>query len=226
MTRFPAMTTLRDGLSAASAQSRIDDVRIRDVREISPPIDLLHELPASTAVGDVVCDARASISRILAGEDPRLLVVVGPCSIHNVPAALEYARAIREFSRQFRHWLLIVMRVYFEKPRTRGGWKGLINDPYLDGTFHINDGLRLARQLLLEINGMGVPTATEFVDPISPQYIGDLISWAAIGARTTESQAHRELASGLSCPVGLKNSTSGDIRVAVNAAIAARRPHP
>src|SRR5260221_13927949 len=192
MTRFPAMTTLRDGLSAASAQSRIDDVRIRDVREISPPIDLLHELPASTAVGDVVCDARASISRILAGEDPRLLVVVGPCSIHNVPAALEYARAIREFSRQFRHWLLIVMRVYFEKPRTRGGWKGLINDPDLAGTVHINDGLRLARQLLLESNGMAATTATPLADPTSPQCIAEPIAWAAIAAPTAGSRVHTE----------------------------------
>src|SRR5204862_71196 len=148
----------------------------------------------------------------------------GPCSVHNVAATLAYATWIREISRPLQHSLLIVMRVYFEKPRTRGGWKGLINDPYLDGTFQINDGLLLARKLLLDVNAMGVPAATEFVDPITPQYIGDLISWAAIGARTTESQVHRELASGLSCPVGFKNSTSGDVRVAINAMIAATRP--
>jgi 3-deoxy-7-phosphoheptulonate synthase len=208
-----------------NSQQCVADVRIRNVEELTPPVDLLREAPISSAIADLVCGARASISRILAGEDGRLLVVIGPCSVHDVPATLAYANWIREISSPLRESLLIVMRVYFEKPRTRGGWKGLINDPHLDGTFRINDGLKLARNLLLDINAMGVPTATEFVDPITPQYMGDLISWAAIGARTTESQVHRELASGLSCPVGFKNSTSGDVRVAVNAAIAASRPH-
>ncbi|MGH9162761.1 MAG: 3-deoxy-7-phosphoheptulonate synthase [Vicinamibacteraceae bacterium] len=219
------MITTRQLSSPVRTNRRIDDVRIKGVHEIPLPDDLLLELPASSAVADLVCDARASVSRILRGEDRRLLVVIGPCSIHDASAALEYACTIRTFAGPHRQSLLIVMRVYFEKPRTRYGWKGLINDPHLDGTHCINEGLRAARRLLLDINGMGVPTATEFVDPITPQYIGDLISWAAIGARTTESQVHRELASGLSCPVGFKNSTSGDVRVAVNAVIAASRPH-
>jgi 3-deoxy-7-phosphoheptulonate synthase len=209
----------------APASSRIDDVRIHNVQAITMPIDLLQEVPLSGVVADFVCGMRAGISGILAGEDPRLLVVIGPCSIHDVDATLQYARWLRSMSSRLEESLLIVMRVYFEKPRTRGGWKGLINDPQVDGTFHIDHGLKLARKLLLEINGMGVPTATEFVDPITPQYIGDLITWAAIGARTTESQVHRELASGLSCPVGFKNGTTGDIRVAVNAVVAASRPH-
>jgi 3-deoxy-7-phosphoheptulonate synthase len=203
---------------------RTDDVRIRELQEITLPVDLIREAPVPDEVLDLVSETRAAIGRILAGEDLRLLVVIGPCSIHDTAAAVEYARAIQEFSRQMREWMLIVMRVYFEKPRTRCGWKGLINDPYLNGTCQINEGLRLARRLLLEINSLGVPTATEFLDPITPQYIGDLISWAAIGARTTESQVHRELASGLSCPVGFKNSTSGDTQVAVNAVVAASRP--
>jgi 3-deoxy-7-phosphoheptulonate synthase len=207
------------------AAGRVDDVRIRDVQVITPPFELLEAVPVTDTIAETVCNARASISRILSGDDRRLLVVVGPCSIHDVGAALEYARIIQSFRRELGEHLHIVMRVYFEKPRTRGGWKGLINDPHLDGTYRINDGLTLARRLLFEINGMGVPTATEFVDPITPQYIGDLISWAAIGARTTESQVHRELASGLSCPVGFKNSTSGDVRVAVNAVVTANRPH-
>jgi 3-deoxy-7-phosphoheptulonate synthase len=211
--------------SCGGACRRIDDVRVRSVDEMTLPIDLLDAVPISEAAREVVCEARASISRILAGDDRRLLIVIGPCSVHDVSATLEYARWIRDFRSQLGDRLLIVMRVYFEKPRTRGGWKGLINDPYLDGTFHINDGIRVARQLLLDINDMGIPTATEFVDPITPQYIGDLISWAAIGARTAESQVHRELASGLSCPVGFKNTTGGDVRVAVNAVIAAGRPH-
>jgi 3-deoxy-7-phosphoheptulonate synthase len=205
--------------------SAIDDVRIRSAQEIATPVELLRELPIPDEVATFVYSVRTAISSILAGGDGRLLVVTGPCSIHDVKGTLEYARWICTLSSELRQELLVVMRVYFEKPRTRRGWKGLINDPYVDGTFRIDDGLKIARSLLLEINAIGVPTATEFVDPITPQYIGDLISWAAIGARTTESQVHRELASGLSCPVGFKNSTSGDVRVAVNAVIAASQPH-
>jgi 3-deoxy-7-phosphoheptulonate synthase len=188
-------------------------------------MELLREIPITSAAANLVFDTRASISRILTGQDPRLLVVVGPCSVHDITATLEYARWLLDFRRLLADQLLIVMRVYFEKPRTRAGWKGLINDPHLDGSFQINDGLRFARRLLLDINTMGLPTATEFVDPITPQYIGDLIGWAAIGARTSESQVHRELASGLSCPVGFKNGTSGDVWGAVNGVIAAQRPH-
>jgi 3-deoxy-7-phosphoheptulonate synthase len=202
----------------------VDDLHVRSVRELVRPIDLLNTLPMSPAAAAVVYDARVSIGRVLAGHDPRLLVVVGPCSVHDVEATLAYAAHVKAFREAFGDRLLIVMRVYFEKPRTRGGWKGLINDPGLDGTFRINEGLRLARQLLLEINSMGVPTATEFVDPITPQYIGDLVSWAAIGARTAESPVHRELASGLSCPVAFKNGLTGDVRAAVNGAVVARQP--
>jgi 3-deoxy-7-phosphoheptulonate synthase len=219
------MTLIAQNELPTAVDSRVDDVRIESAQRLTLPIDLLREVPISRAVATGVCAARASIGRILRGDDARLLVVVGPCSVHDVAATLEYARHIRELSRQLSDSLLIVMRVYFEKPRTRGGWKGLINDPGLDGTFRINDGLRVARRLLLEINQSGVPTATEFVDPITPQYIGDLISWAAIGARSAESQVHRELASGLSCPVGFKNSTSGNVRVAVNAVVVASQPH-
>ena len=208
-----------------AATRLVEDVRILAVEAVAPPRDLLDQLPIPAAIADAVCTTRSSISRILTGEDPRLLVVVGPCSIHDADAALEYARRLQVFRRELDEQLVIVMRVYFEKPRTRGGWKGFINDPHVDGTCRITDGLMLARRLLLDINAMGVPTATEFVDPITPQYLGDLIGWAAIGARTTESQVHRELASGLSCPVGFKNSTSGDIRVAVNAVVTASYPH-
>jgi 3-deoxy-7-phosphoheptulonate synthase len=219
-----APTAIGDPIDLDAGQ-RVLDVRIRGVEELVSPVDLLQDVPITSATSDLVCRTRAGISRILSGDDPRLLVVIGPCSVHNVAATLAYATWIRQISRSIEDAVLLVMRVYFEKPRTRNGWKGLINDPYLDGTFQINDGLTLARRLLLDVNAMGVPAATEFVDPITPQYIGDLISWAAIGARTTESQVHRELASGLSCPVGFKNGTSGDVRVAVNAAIAASRPH-
>jgi 3-deoxy-7-phosphoheptulonate synthase len=205
--------------------SRTDDLRIRGIQQLVAPCQLLDEIALDAATADVVCATRATISDILAGRDKRLLVVVGPCSIHNVAAALEYAEWLSVTTAGMRDRLVTVMRVYFEKPRTRHGWKGLINDPYLDGSFKINDGLRLARKLLVDINRRGVPTATEFVDPITPQYVADLISWAAIGARTSESQVHRELASALSCPVGFKNGTSGDLRVAVNAVLTARGPH-
>jgi 3-deoxy-7-phosphoheptulonate synthase len=211
--------------SDVAAHGRIADGVIRTVHEITLPAELIAEMPTSGVAAETVREARADVRGILDGGDHRLLVVIGPCSIHDVSAARRYARWLCECCQRFKEHLYIVMRVYVEKPRTQGGWKGLINDPYLDGTFRINDGLRRARQLLIDINGMGVPTATEFVHPITAEYIGDLISWAAIGARTTESQLHRELASGLSCPVGFKNSTSGDVRAAVNAVVTASRPH-
>jgi 3-deoxy-7-phosphoheptulonate synthase len=213
MNRRPAITT-------AEAQ----DIRIAELEALISPDALIDELPSMPDVTQLVCSTRLAVSRILNGADPRLIVVVGPCSIHNVTSALQYARWALEMRTRFARELLIVMRVYFEKPRTRHGWKGLINDPDLDNSFRINRGLRLARRLLLYINSMGVPAATEFVDPITPQYIGDLISWSAIGARTTESPVHRELASGLSCSVGFKNGTSGNIAIAIDAVMAARRP--
>jgi len=202
-----------------------DEGRILDAQAIVTPIDLVRAQPLTHTVRALVRETRWSISRILAREDPRLLVVIGPCSIHDLASALEYARWLSEARARFRSRLLLVMRVYLEKPRTRVGWKGMVNDPRLDETCHIEHGLQLARQLLLDINSMGVPTATEFVHPVMPLYIGDLISWAAIGARTVESQVHRELASGLACPVGFKNGTSGDVGVALNAVLAASRPH-
>jgi 3-deoxy-7-phosphoheptulonate synthase len=189
----------------------VDDVRIKEIKELSPPAHLLREFPASELAAAATFEARAAIHRILHGSDDRLLVVVGPCSIHDYEAAMEYARRLRAERVRLGADLQIVMRVYFEKPRTTVGWKGLINDPRLDGSYKINDGLRLARKLLWEINELGLPCATEFLDTITPQYTADLISWGAIGARTTESQVHRELASGLSCPVGFKNGTDGNI---------------
>jgi 3-deoxy-7-phosphoheptulonate synthase len=203
----------------------VDDVRIREIKELSPPAHVLREFPASEKAAETTYAARQDIHRILHGADDRLFVVVGPCSIHEHDAALEYAQRLRE--PQLRHAgdLLVAMRVYFEKPRTTVGWKGLINDPRLDGSFKINEGLRVARQLLWEINETGLPCATEFLDTITPQYTADLIAWGAIGARTTESQVHRELASGLSCPVGFKNGTDGNVRIAVDAIKAAQSPH-
>ena len=203
----------------------VDDVRIKEIKELSPPAHILREFPATEAAAATTYAARQAIHRILHGADARLLVVMGPCSIHDHDAALEYARKLHEASGRHTDDLLILMRVYFEKPRTTVGWKGLINDPRLDGSFKINEGLRLARRLLFEINEMGLPCATEFLDAITPQYTADLISWGAIGARTTESQVHRELASGLSCPVGFKNGTDGNIRIAVDAIRAAASPH-
>jgi 3-deoxy-7-phosphoheptulonate synthase len=204
---------------------KIDDVRVREIKELTPPVKLLQEFPLSTAAAQVVYETRRDIHNILHGQDDRLVVVVGPCSIHDPKAALEYATRLKVLKVQWANELLIVMRVYFEKPRTTVGWKGLINDPHLDGSFHINEGLSLARGLLLAINQMGVPAGTEFLDLITPQYFADLISWGAIGARTTESQVHRELASGLSCPVGFKNGTDGNLRIAVDAIRAAEQPH-
>ena len=206
--------------------SQTDDARIRDITVLPPPEHLIRFFPiAGTAVETLIGATRKSIQRIMDGEDDRLLVVIGPCSIHDPAAALEYARGLAELRRQHASTLEIVMRVYFEKPRTTVGWKGLINDPYLDGSFKIDEGLRIARQLLIEINRIGLPAGSEFLDVISPQYIGDLIAWGAIGARTTESQVHRELASGLSAPIGFKNGTDGNIRIATDAIQAAARGH-
>ena len=202
-----------------------DDVRIKEIKELVPPAHVFREFPVSAEAAQTAFSARQTIHRILHGADDRLMVVVGPCSIHDVDQAMEYAKRLQAEVPRFDKDLLIVMRVYFEKPRTTVGWKGLINDPRLDNSFRINEGLRLARALLLEINEMGLSCATEFLDTITPQYTADLIAWGAIGARTTESQVHRELASGLSCPVGFKNGTDGNVRIAVDAIRAARSPH-
>ncbi len=204
---------------------QVDDVRIQGIKELAPPARLLREFPCSEKIEELTYHTRQAIHRILHGSDERMVVVIGPCSIHDPKAAVEYARRLLETKQELERDLVIVMRVYFEKPRTTVGWKGLINDPDLDGSFQISKGLRLARELLMEINELGVPAGTEFLDMISPQYYADLVSWGAIGARTTESQVHRELASGLSCPVGFKNGTDGNVRIAVDALKAARTPH-
>ena len=209
----------------AHTRLHVDDVRIKEIKELVPPAHVLREFPATPASAETTFLARQAIHRILYGANDRLLVIVGPCSIHDPEAALEYARQLKEQADRLRGELLVVMRVYFEKPRTTVGWKGLINDPYLDDSYRINDGIRLARRLLWEITEMGLPAATEFLDMITPQYIADLIAWGAIGARTTESQVHRELASGLSCPVGFKNGTDGNVRIAIDAIKAAQAPH-
>ena len=206
-------------------QYRTDDLRIKEIRELSPPSHVLREFPVTDEAARLTAETREAIHRILHGADDRLLVVMGPCSIHDPKAALEYAARLKEERDRLGSELLIVMRVYFEKPRTTVGWKGLINDPYLDGSFRINDGLRIGRRLLLELNEMGVPAGVEYLDMISPQYIADLVSWGAIGARTTESQVHRELASGLSCPVGFKNGTDGNLKIAVDAIRTSKHPH-
>ena len=202
-----------------------DDLRIREIKELLPPVALLEKFPASDKAAKTVATARTAIHQILQGEDDRLLVVIGPCSIHDPQAALDYAGRLLALRQELQGELEVVMRVYFEKPRTTVGWKGLINDPFMDGSFQINDGLRLARKLLLDINDTGLPAAGEFLDMITPQYVADLMSWGAIGARTTESQVHRELSSGLSCPVGFKNGTDGTIKVAIDAINAASSPH-
>ncbi|MCD9007379.1 3-deoxy-7-phosphoheptulonate synthase [Luteimonas sp. XNQY3] len=202
-----------------------DDLRIRGLQPLTPPATLLAELPCSEAMSTTVSDARAACHAILHGEDDRLIVVVGPCSIHDPVAAMDYANRLRALRDTHGDALELVMRVYFEKPRTTIGWKGLINDPDLDGSFRIDTGLRLARGLLREVNALGLPAGVEFLDIISPQYLADLVAWGAIGARTTESQVHREMASGLSCPVGFKNGTGGDVRIAVDAVGAASHPH-
>ncbi len=202
-----------------------DDVRINKVKELLPPIAVLEKFPATEAAASTTYQARKAISDILNGKDDRLLVVVGPCSIHDPEAALEYGKKLKGLREELGDRLEVVMRVYFEKPRTTVGWKGLINDPYLDDSYKLNDGLRIGRKLLLDLTDMGMPTASEFLDMITPQYIADLISWGAIGARTTESQVHRELSSGLSCPVGFKNGTDGNIKIATDAIRSAEASH-
>lgn len=201
------------------------DLRIRKIEPLITPAELIQEFPCDQAVSATVSQARSALHRILHGHDDRLAVVIGPCSIHDPKAAIEYARRLRPLRDVLGGELEIIMRVYFEKPRTTVGWKGLINDPHLDGSFRINEGLALARGLLRDINALGLPAGCEYLDVISPQYISDLVAWGAIGARTTESQIHREMASGLSCPVGFKNGTSGDVKIAVDAVGAASHPH-
>jgi 3-deoxy-7-phosphoheptulonate synthase len=202
-----------------------DDLRIRAIHELSTPAEVMREFARSDTATRTVSTARRAFHNILHGADDRLAVIVGPCSIHDPAAALDYAGRLTEMRRRLGGTLEIIMRVYFEKPRTTVGWKGLINDPDLDGSFHIDKGLRIARSLLLDINNLGLPAACEFLDMTTPQYIADLVAWAAIGARTTESQIHRELASGLSCPVGFKNGTDGNVRIAIDAVRSASEPH-
>ncbi|MBE2243896.1 MAG: 3-deoxy-7-phosphoheptulonate synthase [Burkholderiaceae bacterium] len=222
--RTPAATDSRNLLGERT--SLTDDQRIHNITPLPPPDHLIRFFPiAGTPVEKLIGRTRAMIREIMQRQDDRLLVVMGPCSIHNPAAALDYAQRLMAERERYADTLEIVMRVYFEKPRTTIGWKGLINDPYLDQSFRIDEGLRIARHLLVEINRLGMPAASEFLDTISPQYIGDLISWGAIGARTTESQVHRELASGLSAPIGFKNGTDGNIRIAIDAIQAAARPH-
>jgi 3-deoxy-7-phosphoheptulonate synthase len=224
----PTPTAHRNQAAAAShpsARLPIDDTRIREIMELAPPAHLLREFPVSDTAARTTFEARQAIHRVLRGADDRLVVVVGPCSIHDYDAAIDYATRLSALRHEVAGDLVVVMRVYFEKPRTTVGWKGLINDPRLDDSFRINEGLRLARRILVEVNELALPAATEYLDMITPQYIADLIAWGAIGARTTESQVHRQLASGLSCPVGFKNGTNGDVRVAVDAIKAASAPH-
>jgi 3-deoxy-7-phosphoheptulonate synthase len=227
----PSANTSQDawyppGTQPVDRTSQTDDERIKDITVLPPPEHLIRFFPIrGTPIESLISSTRKNIQRIMAGDDDRLLVIVGPCSIHDPVAAVEYARRLKEQRTKYADTLEIVMRVYFEKPRTTVGWKGLINDPYLDESFRIDEGLRIARQLLIEINRLGLPAGSEFLDVISPQYIGDLISWGAIGARTTESQVHRELASGLSAPIGFKNGTDGNIKIATDAIQAAARGH-
>ncbi|MES2626376.1 MAG: 3-deoxy-7-phosphoheptulonate synthase [Pseudomonadota bacterium] len=204
---------------------KTDDTRILAMKELLPPSQLISEIPITEKAATTVLDTRAAIQKILRHEDDRLLVIVGPCSIHDIDAALDYSRRLQVAINKHSADLCIIMRVYFEKPRTTVGWKGLINDPGIDNSFRINDGLRLARRLLLQLADQGIASGTEYLDLISPQYIADVVSWGAIGARTTESQCHRELASGLSCPVGFKNGTGGSIQIAIDAVGSASHPH-
>ena len=206
-------------------EHQTDDLRITSTQTLREPDELIGLVPVTKEVGDVVVQARKDVSAMLRGEDDRVAVVVGPCSIHDPDAALEYAQKLAVLKQQYSNELCIIMRVYFEKPRTTVGWKGLINDPDMDNSFNINKGLQLARTVLFDINAMGLPAGVEYLDLISPQYIADLVGWGAIGARTTESQGHRELASGLSCPVGFKNGTAGSVQIAVDAIGAATQPH-
>ncbi len=223
-TRHDHEAGARDG-GATLDTTRIDDTRIAAVRALVSPALLLEELPVTAAIEVVVEDTRRAIGQVLHGHDDRLVAVVGPCSIHDHAQAMHYARLLQRQQQSLAAELIVVMRVYFEKPRTTVGWKGYINDPRLDGSFRINEGLRRARALLLEINALGLPAGTEFLDLLSPQYMSDLIAWGAIGARTTESQSHRQLASGLSCPVGFKNGTDGGVQVAADALQASAAPH-
>ncbi len=202
-----------------------DDLRICETKEVVAPIQVHNEIPISKTAAETILQTRNDVHKVLSGEDDRVVVIVGPCSIHDTQAAKEYAELLKQVKDELSNDLVIIMRVYFEKPRTTVGWKGLINDPELNTSFNINKGLRIARQLLLDLNNLGVPAATEYLDLITPQYISDLISWGAIGARTTESQVHRELASGLSCPVGFKNATDGGINIAIDAINSAMSPH-
>ncbi|WP_342609303.1 3-deoxy-7-phosphoheptulonate synthase AroG [Vibrio tritonius] len=202
-----------------------DDVKIKQIKELLPPVAVLEKYPATDVAASTTFQAREAIHHILEGKDDRLLVIIGPCSIHDTKAAIEYGKRLKGLRDELGDKLEIVMRVYFEKPRTTVGWKGLINDPYLNDTYEINDGVRIGRKLLLDLTDMGIPTASEFLDMITPQYLADLISWGAIGARTTESQVHRELASGLSCPVGFKNGTDGNIKIAADAIRSAGSSH-
>ena len=222
----PARPASNRWYTNVEATSQTDDKRIKDITVLPPPEHLIRFFPiGGTAVESLITQTRQAVHNIIAGTDDRLLVVIGPCSIHDPVAALAYARQLAEQREKYAGTLEIVMRVYFEKPRTTVGWKGLINDPYLDESYRIDEGLRIARQLLIDINRLGVPAGSEFLDVISPQYIADLISWGAIGARTTESQVHRELASGLSAPIGFKNGTDGNIRIATDAIQSASRGH-
>jgi 3-deoxy-7-phosphoheptulonate synthase len=217
--------SIEESPSTTLDTTRIDDVRIAAVRALVAPAVLLEELPVTAEIEALVETTRERIGDVLHGRDDRLVVVVGPCSIHDAEAALTYARLLKPLADQLAGELVVVMRVYFEKPRTTVGWKGFINDPRLDGSFRINEGLRRARELLLQISALGLPASTEFLDLLSPQYLADLIAWGAIGARTTESQSHRQLASGLSCPVGFKNGTDGGVQVAADAVLAANAAH-
>jgi 3-deoxy-7-phosphoheptulonate synthase len=221
----PHFSTQANGTNTMTSSHPTQDIRIKEIKNVVLPTELHAEFPASEDSQTLTCDTRKEIHNVLHGKDDRLIVIVGPCSIHDPEAAIDYASRLKEVKDRLSDQLLIVMRVYFEKPRTTVGWKGLINDPMLDGSFHINQGLRLARKMLLDLTNMGIPTATEFLDLVTPQYVADLISWGAIGARTTESQVHRELASGLSCPVGFKNSTDGTLKNAIDAIRAAAQPH-
>lgn len=204
---------------------KTDDLRIKQIRQLLPPIALMEKYPATNIACETVAHTRQVIHEMLHGGDRRLLIIIGPCSIHDLKAAHDYANRLLPLRERYKDSLEIVMRVYFEKPRTTVGWKGLLNDPYLDGSFNINDGLRIARKLLLDLNEQGMPVAVEYLDMITPQYIADLVSWGAIGARTTESQVHRQLASGLSCPVGFKNGTNGNTQIAIDAIRSANTPH-
>lgn len=222
---FPGSNSQSVVRTFETAASRNDDVRVSAVRPLVVPALMQERIPARSDTDSLVARTRSAIAQILRAEDDRVLVVVGPCSIHDHDQAIEYGGKLARLASELESELLVVMRAYFEKPRTTVGWKGYINDPHLDGSFAINEGLERARRLLVELDSMGLPTGTEYLDLLSPQYISDLVSWGAIGARTTESQSHRQLASGLSCPVGFKNGTNGSVKVAADAILAARSPH-